>query len=345
MQATRKWQRIAKTFADRADGVFGVRDAPRCPMRNEPSRAARSPSRPGPFEPRRPRVLVALWAGGAEQFPEDHLGDVLECHRVEDRRRVFERLHEVRADVLLLPPLDAAGVLTAPLVGRCALEAPATLCVVACAACHGAGQAILAAARAGAAIVLGGGWWSELRGHLRLNGTGIVEPLVTPATAGACIQLMQPAAPAAQHRVLLQCIVEAPRRLSVSSLAATLNVSRRTLVRYSTQRGWPPPRELIVWGRLLHLALSGAAPHSKVSSSVRESGFRSSGEAWSALRAFCDPLPAEPSPSVRGRGGSPPSPLGRPTTAVLPTPEHLLWCLGTRIRRSVQPARRPTDGT
>lgn len=169
---------------------------------------------------------------------------------VQDRTRLLAATVALRPVAVLLPIRDADGVTCAPLADRLRAEAPDIRVVTLWRPDHDRDQ-LVEVMRAG----------SEL--FAVTTSTDIVRCVAGLRVAGALSTseldavraLLVGVDPPWLVDILLAAVRSAHRSLSVRDLAELAGYSRRSLSRQSMQAGWPPPEELIDWGRLLRASL------------------------------------------------------------------------------------------
>jgi CheY-like chemotaxis protein len=97
-------------------------------------------------------------------------------------------------------------------------------------------------------------------------------------------------------RRVFDAILRAPRpHESVAALAASLGISTRTFERRAARQGWPAPRELLLWGRIVRgaAAVSASTSGNRLDILLDASGFRSAEHAAQAFARLADaPLTA-----------------------------------------------------
>jgi hypothetical protein len=187
---------------------------------------------------------------------------------VRERIDLLAVTNRCRADLVLLPLVDFDERPVAPLITRVLIEhRPVAVCVPAGTAPRG----LVAAIQSGAHVLQ---WTtsSDLRDALsRLVGL----PTMTADETTALADCVASVSPLPMKVLLLSCATAAHHQLSVDALAQLANVSSRTLNRATARAGWPPPSEVIVWGRLLRAGIArwqGSTSHEAL---ARISGFAS----------------------------------------------------------------------
>ncbi|HVE77842.1 MAG TPA: helix-turn-helix domain-containing protein [Gemmatimonadaceae bacterium] len=132
---------------------------------------------------------------------------------------------------------------------------------------------------------------------------GRLLTLVEQAETRSVANLLRPALIGARATVrdaVLLAVTRAHQRLAAPALARVLGVSRRVLNERLTQAGFPPPQQLLAWGRLLVAARMLEDPQRSADSIALALDFPSG----SAFRNTCQRyLGATPS-EIRARGGA-----------------------------------------
>lgn len=209
---------------------------------------------------------------------------------VDDRVGLVQHVVSLRPLAVLLPPLDAAGSGSAPLIARLGIEAPDIRRAVLIRVGESAGG-VIEAARAGAEIHE----WATVADLTRIV-TGFIDQTAgVPTDMAAIGALIADLHPNVCVMMLLHCVERAPRQLSVDDVAAAFNVSRRTLCRWMQSNGWPAPSELIEWGRLLAASVIHWRVPSSTTALAHAVGFSSP----AALRRARARLMGPDSPVVR----------------------------------------------
>lgn len=80
---------------------------------------------------------------------------------------------------------------------------------------------------------------------------GVLASAQRSCASVAVLAAVLPVLPPALHRLAEYCVTHAPQARSVSGVAATLGVHRKTLLNYCVRAGAPPPAEMINWCRLM----------------------------------------------------------------------------------------------
>lgn len=170
--------------------------------------------------------------------------DALRIVHEPSRGAVLTRLRTGEFDAVVFPVFDGSGLPTAPLIQQCAHEnADLTLLAICCAPPARTG-ALLAAARAGAQVVVAPSA-PELSALLRETARRHVQ---RPDFARERFHGVEPAMLRDMLEVAVDVVVQGGH---VSALASRLNVSPRTLVRRLHTAGLPSARALLTAARLL----------------------------------------------------------------------------------------------
>jgi hypothetical protein len=230
--------------------------------------------------PPKPVVILACFGampiGGLVEAMCRDLARVLQLN---DRSTLVAEVVRIGPALVLLPLLDAHGIPTTPLVARLQEEQlPVGVCVVADSPLRGVASAV----RAGAHVVSWTGA-SEFRSQVERLAR---QTAMSEGEARALSDTLEGVSPTELRGILAQCAVMAARRLTVRLLAATLGVSCRTLNRTTHRAHWPPPAEIIAWGRALRASLARWQGVDSPSVLARVAGFRTVG----ALRSTAEHL-------------------------------------------------------
>jgi len=213
-------------------------------------------------------VLVAFFGEAGFQALFAGVTTDFRLEFVNDRAQLLAATIAQRPIAVLLPVRDAAGTTCAPLATRLCAESPdvrvitlwhperdrASLAEV----IRAGSEPCVAASTADVARCISG-----LRGAGGLS-TSEVEALRS---------LLANVQPASLVDILLAAVRSAHRGLSVGDFSHVVGYSRRTLGRHSTDAGWPPPEELIDWGRLFRASLIQWREQSSLVALAHASGF------------------------------------------------------------------------
>ena len=220
-------------------------------------------------------VLAACFAGLPEYSELTRLprisGVALDIAFVDSRVAFMRRVSQLRPMVALLPLYDCSGLASAPLLARLRTEAPDVVPVV-LARAGMSGNGIAEVVRTGAALFF---WTSAERLVTDIHSlVGLAADQRSDSAAAR--SMMADLRPEHCVRVLIHCVENAHRHLSVEELAAGLGASRRSVSRWLRVGGWPSPAETIEWGRLLRASVLQWQESRSSVSLARASGFPTS---------------------------------------------------------------------
>jgi AraC-like DNA-binding protein len=189
---------------------------------------------------------------------------------IDGRVGILKRVAALRPRAIVFPAMDLHGDDCAPLIERVLHElaevAPAVLVR------RGTKSlGISASIRAGAALYTWANDDDLAAALLSLSGESAERRGETLALA-ALVERLQPTDCVA---ALVVCIERSHRRLDAEALAQMLTLSSRTLRRRMHGAGWPPPAELIQWGRLVRASLIQWREESTLGALANAAGFRS----------------------------------------------------------------------
>lgn len=208
---------------------------------------------------------------------------------VTDVRALSARLRDVDAE-------DAPSVIVVELDGHAAGPVaqvvrglreryPGTPLVMMCDA-DAPGRDLFRAARAGAEhfVFLPKDNLAELLNSL-LASAARIEELHDPRGNEITAELNRPA-----RRIFDAMLSAEQPHESVAALAATLGISTRTFERRAARHGWPAPRLLLLWGRLVRGAAAAGAvgPETALEALLNAAGFPSVEHASSAYARLAD---------------------------------------------------------
>ena len=242
-------------------------------------------TRPLPSRDREIHVLGALLAELPEGALLEHATvDNLRVTHEASRLALLARLRSVDFDAVVFPVLDRSGLPTAPLIQQCAMEHSAVALFAICNSPPPRASALLAAARAGARIIVSPSP-SELIVLLRDLPPGAARRVVvTPGSFGSV-------APRFLRDVLAVATETVGENGRVGTFAAALNVSTRTLSRKLRQAGLPSPRTVLAAARLLcTCAEMESFPRRDAATSARLAGFASIGRLTRTARKYSVPI-------------------------------------------------------
>jgi len=159
------------------------------------------------------------------------------------RLAVLARLRGGDFDVVVFPVVDAHGLPTAPLIQQCAAEHSRSALFAICSAPPLRANALLAAARAGAQVLVA-------PGEAELNAL-LTDRLGAVAPHDATRRTLEAIEPPFLRAILAGATRTAGENGHVGSFAASLDVSTRTLSRQLRRAGLPSPRAMLAVARLL----------------------------------------------------------------------------------------------
>jgi AraC-like DNA-binding protein len=195
--------------------------------------------------PRALRVLGALLGASPEaSLLRQAVRPPAELRHVEDRLRIVATVREHAPDVIVFAAQDSAGLPTAPLIDQCTRERSDTRIILLCASPPPRGQSILAAARAGARVLVA---------PMAENIAAVLWRMAQ--SSGLELALDCSALSTVEPIMLRQLLCAAAKTVAsdgrVETLAQQLGVSTRTLSRHSQRASVVPPRSLLSATRLL----------------------------------------------------------------------------------------------
>jgi transcriptional regulator GlxA family with amidase domain len=175
---------------------------------------------------------------------------------------------------------DGSGLPTAPLIQQCAHENADLALLAICCEPPESTSALLAAARAGARVVVGPSA-SELRALLRETSRRHPQ---RPDFSRESFQGVEPAMLRDVLTIAAEVVVEGGH---VGALASRLNVSPRTLVRHLHAAGLPSARTLLGVARVLWAcAIVESAPSRDMAVTARLCGFATTSRMLRAARHY-----------------------------------------------------------
>jgi hypothetical protein len=191
------------------------------------------------------RVLGAL----LDDMPEGALleraaSETLHVAHEPSRLAVLARLRSGDFDAVVFPLVDGRGLPTAPLIQQCAAEHAGSVCIAICCSPPLRANALLAAARAGARVVVAPSV-SELAALLgECSDAAGRRDVVARRT-------LQGVEPQFLRDILASATRTVGEHGQVRAFAASLDVSTRTLSRQLRHAGLPSPRAVLAVARLL----------------------------------------------------------------------------------------------
>jgi hypothetical protein len=200
---------------------------------------------PSPLRGAQIRVLGVLLG----EMPEATLlrraiSDGLRVAHEPSRLAVLERLRSGHYDAVVFPVLDHRGLPTAPLIHQCALAHSGLALIAICCSPPARASALLAAARVGARVIVSPSA-PELTALLRDVSRAAVQRGVGTRESLHAVE------PPFLRDGLVMATQAAEKNGRVGTLAASLNVSTRTLSRRLRRAGLPSPRALLAAAHLL----------------------------------------------------------------------------------------------
>lgn len=169
---------------------------------------------------------------------------------VDDRTRLLAATIALRPIAVLLPVRDADDVTCAPLAERLAAETPDIRVITLWHPDHDRDK-LVDAIRAGSELFAVSAASDIVRCMTGLRATGSLAPVDLDAMRA----LLSDIEPPLLVEFLLVAVRSAHRGLTVGDFAELMGCSRRSLGRQCIQAGWPPPDELLDWGRLLRASM------------------------------------------------------------------------------------------
>jgi AraC-like DNA-binding protein len=248
-------------------------------------------------EPRVLRVLGALLGDSDEEaLLRRAMRPPIAFWNVENRLKVADALRDHAPDVVVFAAQDRNHLPTAPLISECARARPGIRIVLLCAAPPPRGGVVLAAVRAGARVLVAP-TSHELASFLERIAQSLSSELALDCDSLTAVQ-----PPMLRHLLCAaaKTIAEDGR---VDTMAQHLQVSTRTLSRYSRRESLSPPRALLSAARLLWACALMESMRRDMGAVSRVTGFSGPHALRSAKeRYFGSPSPfssATPLPSYR----------------------------------------------
>jgi hypothetical protein len=206
--------------------------------------------------------------------------DALRIVHEPSRVAVLTRLRTGEYDAVVFPVFDGSGLPTAPLIQQCAHENADLALLAICCAPPESTSALLAAARAGARVVVGPSA-PELSALLRETSR---RRAPRPDFTRERIQGVEPPMLREVLTVAAEVVVQGGH---VGALASRLNVSPRTLVRHLRTAGLPSARTLLGVARVLWAcAAVESAPGRDLAVTARLCGFATTNRMIRTARHF-----------------------------------------------------------
>ena len=200
---------------------------------------------PNNREPRVVRVLGALLGESPEaSLLRRAIRPPAVLRRVENRLHTLAAVREYTSDVIVFGVQDADRLPTAPLIELCARERSDSRLVLLCAAPPRRSQAILAAARVGARVLV-----TPTTDEI----TSVITRMARPSALelGLDCEALAAVQPPMLRKMLCAAAKTVAEDGRVDTLARHLQVSTRTLSRYSHHGFRATPRALLSAARLL----------------------------------------------------------------------------------------------
>jgi AraC-like DNA-binding protein len=235
---------------------------------------------------RKPRALSVLGALLGESPEAALLQEAIRpptlFRSVEDRFRVLAAVREHAPDVVVFAVQDRQRLPTAPLIGQCVRERPGSRIVLLCLAPPPRGGALLAAARAGARVLV-----APTSHELESILARVTRSLATEVALD-CDTLT-----AVQPPALRELLCAAARTVAddgrVSTLARHLRVSTRTLSRHTRHTSFVSPRTVLSATRLLWACALMESARRDVGAVARTAGFAGPNAIFAATRRYLGP--------------------------------------------------------
>jgi AraC-like DNA-binding protein len=223
-------------------------------------------------------MLACFGSAPVARTLRDRVGRYGTILHVDDRRSIRKQLGARQPAVVLFPLVDQRGMTTRPLV-ECALrDAPDALTVV-CVPPGTSTRGLADVIQLGARLLA---WPTDAELQHAVDELLLPAPF-DDADQRALDAMLDELAPPAMVGLVRHCTVLAHQRLSAIGLARALGVSQRTLSRMTYRAGWPPPSDLIVWGRVLRAIIMHWRGRDDAADVARLAGFRNAHALASAL--------------------------------------------------------------
>lgn len=231
----------------------------------------------------RPRALSVLAALLGESAEGDLLRRAIRpptlLRSVEDRVRVLAAIRASAPDLVVFAAQDRERLPTAPLIEQCSREHPDTRIVVVCLTPPPRGGMLLAAARAGARILVAPASY-ELESLLARAGQSLASGIVVDCDSLSVVQ------PPRLRRLLCAAAMTVAEDGRVSTFARHLGVSTRTLSRHTRSCSVVSPRAVLSAVRLLRVCALMEHSRRDVGSAARATGFLGSHAVLAAMRRY-----------------------------------------------------------
>jgi AraC-like DNA-binding protein len=238
-------------------------------------------------EPRPFRVLGALLGASSEStLLRQAVRPPAELRRIEDRLHVLTMVREYAPDVIVFAAQDSNRLPTAPLIDQCARERCDTRIVLLCAAPPSRSQSIIAAARAGARVLVA---------PTVNEFTFVLTRMARPSALERALDCE--ALASVQPPMLRELLCAAAKTVAedgrVDTLAKHLQVSTRTLNRNSRRASVASPRVLLSAARLLWACALMESARRDMWRVARKTGFGGQQALLVEMRRYLLPLSSE----------------------------------------------------
>jgi len=238
-------------------------------------------------EPRVLRVLGALLGESAEDaLLQQAIRPPIAFRRVENRFRVLEAVREHSPDVVVFAVQDRNRLPTAPLISECARARPGIRIVLLCAAPPPRGGVILAAARAGARVLVAP-TPNELAAILERIARSLASERALDCDTLAAVQ------PPMLRQLLCAAAETVAGDGRVDTLAQHLRVSTRTLSRYTSRTSVAPPKAVLSAVRVLWACALMESARRDAASVARATGFAGPNAMRVAMGRYLSPIGAD----------------------------------------------------
>lgn len=238
------------------------------------------------------RILAALLGGTPEASLLRHaISPPTTAHMVHTRAGVVASLHDDSFDVVVFPVQGRDGLATAPLVAMSLRQRPSRPVLLLCAAPPSRSGALLAAARAGAHVLVAPSAVdvsSALSRATRLS----ARDALPDCEALASVE------PPMLRQLLCAASKTVVENGHVRAFAQHLHVSTRTLSRYTEHAGLAPPRALLSAARVLWACAFMETSRADASAVAHKTGFGNLNALTLAIRRHLLHLAGE-SPAIR----------------------------------------------